>query len=123
MEWCDGTDMQAWRSRKQELDDEFLLQLTTELLDVLDFLHSSGVIHRDVKTTNIQVDPKGRIRLLDYGIVRNLRGVDITQTDGRFVGTYRYSAPEYLFKERREPDFRVDLYSLGAVLYYPAFSI
>lgn len=94
----------------------FWFSFTTQLLDVLDFLHSSKRYHRDVKPTNINIDTKGRVRLLDYGITRSLREPHITESDARFIGTYRYSAPEYIFDNVY--DFTSDLYAFGAVLYY-----
>jgi serine/threonine protein kinase len=86
------------------------------MLDVLDFLHSSKRYHRDVKPTNINIDSKGRVRLLDYGITKSLREPHITEEDARFVGTYRYSAPEYIIDN--DYGFTSDLYSFGAVLYF-----
>jgi serine/threonine protein kinase/transcriptional regulator with XRE-family HTH domain len=116
MEWCEGEDLSKWRVRKEFVDEGFLLQFTTQMLDVLDFLHSSRRLHRDVKPTNINVDVKGVVRLLDYGIIRSLREPSFTQSGARFVGTYRYAAPEYIFQNRY--DFTSDLYSLGAVIYF-----
>jgi transcriptional regulator with XRE-family HTH domain len=116
MEWCDGIDLARWRSRNELPDEGFLLQFTTQMLDVLDFLHSSRRLHRDVKPTNVNVDLKGIVRLLDYGIIRSLREPSFTQSSARFVGTYRYAAPEYIFENKY--DYTSDLYSLGAVIYF-----
>jgi serine/threonine protein kinase len=117
MEWCEGKNLLEWRKSTPEPSEEFLLQFTTELLDAIEFLHSSRRMHRDIKPANIHVDVKGKIRLLDYGIIRSLREPHITQDHaGRFVGTYRYSAPEYIFDD--EFSYPADLYSFGAVLYY-----
>ncbi len=116
MEWCEGQNLALWRRANTQPDEEFLLQFSTQLLDVLEFLHSSRRLHRDVKPTNIHIDTKGRIRLLDYGIIRALREPGVTPDKGRFVGTYRYSAPEYIFEKKYE--YPADLYSFGAVLYY-----
>jgi len=116
MEWCSGQNLFEWR-KCNEPDETFLLQLATQLLDALEFLHSSRRQHRDVKPTNVHVDQKGRIRLLDYGIIRSLRVSRITQDPAaRFVGTYRYSAPEYIFDDQYS--YAADLYSFGAVIYY-----
>lgn len=116
MEWCDGDDLVKWREKNTLPDERFLVEFTIQMLDVLDFLHSSRRLHRDVKPKNINIDPKGVVRLLDYGIIRALREERITQSNGRFVGTYRYAAPEYIFDDQF--DFTSDLYSLGAVLYF-----
>lgn len=116
MEWCDGEDLLEWRKKNKLPSEEFLLQFATQMLDVLDFLHSSRRLHRDVKPTNINIDSKGRVRLLDYGIIRSLREPSFTKSSPRFVGTYRYAAPEYIFENKY--NFSSDLYSLGAVLYF-----
>ena len=117
MEWCQGKNLLEWRQSTPVPTEEFLLQLATEILDAIDFLHSSRRMHRDIKPANIHVDTKGRIRLLDYGIIRSLREPHITEDKGgRFVGTYRYSAPEYILRD--EFSYAADLYSFGAVLYY-----
>lgn len=116
MEWCEGHHLLAWRQKNLEPDEEFLLQFSTQILDVLEFLHSSRRLHRDVKPTNIHIDTKGRMRLMDYGIIRSLREPAVTPSDARFVGTYRYSAPEYIFENSYT--YSADLYSFGAVLYF-----
>lgn len=116
MEWCDGEDLAKWRENTELPDEGFLLQFATQMLDVLDFLHSSRRLHRDVKPKNINIDGKGVVRLLDYGIIRSLREPSFTPSGGRFVGTYRYAAPEYIFQNKI--DFTADLYSLGAVIYF-----
>lgn len=119
MELCEGQDLMQWREANPSPTPEEVTWVVLQLLDVLDFLHSSRRFHRDVKPTNIKIDPKGRVRLLDYGIVRTLRDESITmQGFGRFVGTVLYSAPEYLDEERPRFDCTSELYSLGAVLYH-----
>jgi serine/threonine protein kinase len=119
MEWCDGDDLAQWREKNPSPNAESILKITLQMLDVLDFLHSSRRFHRDVKPTNIKIDPNCKVRLLDYGIIRELREESITvQGLGRFVGTVRYSAPEYLDEDKPRFDCTSDLYSLGAVLYF-----
>ena len=77
-------------------------------------MHGQGLVHRDLKPTNIMVDDARRVRLMDFGLVKLLDEVPLTQ-HGRVVGTYRYMAPE---QARGEPvDRRADLYSLGVILF------
>jgi len=116
MEWCDGDDLMQWRQKNPLPTEQFLIQFATQMLDALDFLHSSRRLHRDVKPKNINIDRKGVLRLLDYGIIRSLRERSFTEDSPRFVGTYRYAAPEYIFQNSYS--FSSDLYSLGAVFYF-----
>ena len=69
-----------------------------------------------MKPTNVSCDAEGRLRLLDFGIIRSLREPGVTRSDARFVGTYRYAAPEYISDGTY--DYRSDLYSFGATLYF-----
>jgi serine/threonine protein kinase len=117
MEFCDGDNLAKWRRSHGEPTEEFLLQFATQMLEVLDFLHASNRIHRDVKPSNINVDLDGKIRLLDYGLILDQNEPGITEgSSAHLLGTYRYAAPESIFKNAYSVGS--DLYSLGATLYY-----
>ena len=80
----------------------------------LEYLHSEGLIHRDLTPGNLMLLPDGTVKLMDFGVVKDTGG-DIT-SHGEFLGTAAYVAPEQLLGQRI--DNRTDLYSLGAVLYW-----
>jgi serine/threonine-protein kinase len=82
--------------------------------DALACAHDAGVLHRDVTTNNIMLEPSGRVVLLDFGLALALEHSRLT-SDGLIVGTTEYIAPEVL--RGFEPDARSDVYSLGVVLY------
>lgn len=116
MQLCDGSTLYDHRQAHTP-DEEFLVTFAVQLLDALEFIHASRRQHRDIKPRNIQVHQDGALTLLDFGIARDLRATSITGDKAqRFLGTYRYSAPEYIFNDTF--DYRSDLYSFGATLYY-----
>ena len=89
-------------------------------LDVLSGLaaaHDLGVVHRDVKPSNLLIAADGSIKIADFGIAKSLASVDHTAT-GDVVGSMAYIAPERL--EGHVANARSDLYSLGVVLYESA---
>jgi serine/threonine protein kinase len=81
----------------------------------LDYLHSHGLIHRDIKAANIMVDGSGRATLLDFGVLRDVRDVSLTM-DGCTVGTPGYMAPEQALGEATL-DGRADQYALASVIF------
>jgi len=86
------------------------------LLEALQYLNSFGVVHRDVKPGNCLVTEAGEVKLVDFGIAKDLTATDELTETGRFVGTPCYMSPEQAARPR-EVDSRSDLYSAGCVLY------
>jgi len=89
-------------------------QLASSVLRTLRYLHQHGVVHRDVKASNIFLADDRRVMLLDLGLAAD-PGDPLTTTLGDIVGTFAYMAPEQI--AGAEVDHRADLYSLGVTLY------
>src|SRR6266852_4495582 len=87
-----------------------------EIAPALDYIHSLGIVHRDIKASNVLLDADGRCYLSDFGIARMTSDVTQLTTTGNVLGTVDYVAPE-LFEPHRRADALSDLYSLGVLLF------
>jgi serine/threonine protein kinase len=88
-------------------------RLGLQAAEALEHAHAQGVLHRDVKPSNLLLDSLGTLWVADFGLAKAADGKDLTHTDD-LVGTLRYMAPE---RFRGQADARSDVYSLGATLY------
>ena len=86
------------------------------VLTALEYSHKAGVVHRDIKASNIMITEEGQVKVMDFGIARAISDSSATQahTSG-IVGTAQYFSPEQARGEA--VDSRTDLYSTGVVLY------
>lgn len=95
-------------------DRQTALRIGIDICSALQYAHSQGVLHRDVKPENILITEDGTAKLMDFGLAKMVHQSDITQ-EGIIVGTVAYVAPEIALG--KGADARSDLYSFGAVLY------
>src|SRR5579884_142022 len=114
MEYVEGTSLGQLLKKGTPLSVEQVIRIGIDICSALDFAHSKGVIHRDIKPGNILLtSERGTIKVTDFGIARLDEGGH-TQTD-HLLGTPQYMSPEQCKGER--VDGRSDLFSVGALLY------
>jgi len=98
-----------------------LLQVFVKVCDAISFAHSRGVIHRDLKPTNIMLSDYGQVYVVDWGIARRIHpkapGDDSLDPPGALIGTACYMAPEQVQCMHDALDARTDVFALGATLY------
>lgn len=123
MEFIQGQTLRAVLRREGHFSPQRALRIAREIARSLREAHRLGVVHRDLKPTNVMLvstEEGEAVKVLDFGIVKLLDGVDddaeLTR-GGRLVGTPRYMAPEMVRRRAGGIDGRTDLYSLGMVLY------
>jgi predicted Ser/Thr protein kinase len=113
-EYVDGENLKELLDREGRLTPRGAIELALQVARGLDFAHSQGLVHRDVKPQNVLLDGDGRAKVTDFGIARSLQ-VDGMTITGTVMGTSNYIAPE---QARGQPvDEQTDVYSLGCVIY------
>ncbi len=119
MELLDGVPAQVHAKRRgrpgtPERTRE-AVRIIGEVAKALSYLHSRGIVHRDLKSSNVLVLRDGRVKVLDFGTARLADAAEAITRHGEFVGTYAYAAPEQF--NGSGVDARTDLYSLGVLFY------
>jgi serine/threonine protein kinase len=117
MQYVEGTNLETkLRERNGPLSREEVRTISSDVLSALDYAHSLGVVHRDVKPSNILLDKQGRASLSDFGIALALGEERRMTRTGIAVGTPDYMSPEQIIRPKAV-DARSDIYSFGCVLY------
>lgn len=91
------------------------VRIIGEVARALSYLHGRGIVHRDLKSSNVLVLRDGRVKVLDFGTARLAEAAEAIARNGEFVGTYAYAAPEQF--TGGDVDARTDLYALGVLFY------
>lgn len=117
MEYIHGCNMDEYIKRNGPAAKKKAVLFLRQLADVLIYLHNQepSVIYRDLKPSNIMVENKGSLKLIDFGTARSFKSE--SDNDTIALGTPGYAAPEQL-SGVAQSDVRTDIYSLGATMYY-----
>jgi hypothetical protein len=115
MELIQAPTLTAIVERQGPLAPDAVARIAGQLLDALDTAHTAGIVHRDVKPSNIMVLPNGRVKLTDFGIAQANDDPRLT-TSGILVGSPTYLAPEVI--RGQQADAGSDLWALAASLFF-----
>jgi serine/threonine protein kinase len=115
MEYVPGESLQQKIDKREPIDLKDILRIGQQTAAGLAAAHAQGLIHRDIKPPNILLERgEERVKITDFGLARMVDDASLTQS-GVLAGTPQYMAPEQARGEAQ--DYRVDLFSLGSVLY------
>jgi len=115
MELVEGRNLRELVRGEGPLPPERAVALAAEIADALQAIHAAGIVHRDLKSPNVMIDPRGRVRLMDFSIAKGLAPDGQATATGYVVGSPEYMSPEQA--RGRKVDARSDVYSLGIVLF------
>jgi serine/threonine protein kinase len=119
MDFVEGESLAEHIERSGALPEAQVLEWSYQLLDALDYCHSQGIIHRDIKPQNVIIRSNGRAVLVDFGLVKMWDPKDPrTRTAMRGMGTPEYAPPEQYDIQSGHTDPRSDIYGLGATIYH-----
>ena len=118
LEYLHGKTLEEITMSKERIPIPTVIDLTSQMAQVLNDLFNQGIIHRDIKSSNIKITSEGNIKLFDFGISKGKDLPSMTRSTD-FLGTLQYMSPEQA--DGREVDIRSDIYSLGIVLYEMLF--
>ncbi|VTR97922.1 serine/threonine-protein kinase [Tuwongella immobilis] len=116
MQLLRGQTLDSWLRSGKPMTVGQAVRIVRQVAEALAVAHEKGLVHRDIKPANLWLEaPNGRVKVLDFGLARNVRSGTALTLPGEVVGTPSYMSPE---QGRGQPlDFRTDLFSLGVVLY------
>ncbi|MBI5777881.1 MAG: protein kinase [Planctomycetes bacterium] len=120
MDYIEGVSLADMiRDADLSLMPKRIAQIIHDVALALEYAHSNNIIHRDIKPGNILLGKGGQVYLTDFGLAKELSGLDRSLTlSGTAVGTPDYMSPEQAMGQKARIDQRSDIFSLGATLYH-----
>ncbi|MFH1228684.1 MAG: serine/threonine-protein kinase [Planctomycetota bacterium] len=119
MDYIEGTPLDKLIQSKPKPSIQTLAKIIMQVASALHYAHSQQIVHRDIKPANILIDRDGQVFLTDFGVAKQLTGLDRSLTiTGMAIGTPNYMPPEQAMGQKDEIDPRSDVFSLGATMYH-----
>ncbi|MCM0673271.1 protein kinase [Micromonospora phytophila] len=115
MECVQGQPLAERIAEAGRLDTAETMSVAAQTARALQAAHDAGLVHRDVKPSNLIIEPDGHVVLVDFGVAVTQEAASLTGAN-QVVGTARYMAPEQVSKNETTP--AIDIYALGAVVYH-----
>lgn len=120
MQFIEGLTVEEWIEKDFDSDSDSqwrkTIRIGAEVANALHCAHECGIVHRDVKPSNLMLDEAGKVWVTDFGLARCQNDRSLTLS-GDLVGTMRYMSPEQAAGRAELVDHRTDIYSLGATIY------
>jgi len=113
MEYIDGQELKEKISKGTVTIDQ-TIKIATQMAEGIQEAHSKGIVHRDIKSSNIMITEKGQIKIMDFGLAKVGAGIQLTKEHST-LGTAPYMSPEQIRGD--EVDQRTDIWSFGVVIY------
>ena len=113
MEFIDGTELKD-KIKSGSITIDAAIKIASQIAEGLNAAHQKGIVHRDIKSSNIMITKDGNVKIMDFGLAKIKGGTELTKI-GTTLGTTAYMSPEQAKGE--EVDHRTDIWSFGVVFY------
>ncbi|KAF8343765.1 uncharacterized protein EI90DRAFT_3149332 [Cantharellus anzutake] len=116
LEYIPGGSIGSCLRKYGRFSEDVIKAFTRDILEGLSYLHSVGVLHRDLKADNILVDPSGTCKISDFGISKKAGDIYKNETNTAMMGSIFWMAPEVLTNNQQGYSAKIDIWSLGCVV-------
>ncbi|BBM88017.1 serine/threonine protein kinase [Candidatus Uabimicrobium amorphum] len=117
MEYIEGETIEQAIAKGKNFVEQDVIHVLHEVLSALQAIHEKGFVHRDIKPSNIMINQNGVVKVMDFGIAKDLSKSENLTQPNIIIGTLEYMSPEQIMSTD-EVSFTSDIYSLGATAYY-----
>ncbi|KIP12516.1 hypothetical protein PHLGIDRAFT_81740 [Phlebiopsis gigantea 11061_1 CR5-6] len=117
LEYVPGGSIASCLRKHGKFDEEVTKSFTGQILGGLEYLHSKGILHRDLKADNILVETTGICKISDFGISRRTDDIDMAAAYTSMQGTVFWMAPEVIDSNKKGYNSKIDIWSVGCVIF------